>query len=141
MCAVHDIRDVSSVRTARGPIVVIDDSLTVRKIMEVALRREEMTALCFVDGASALQAMQGKPGLVPSVIFLDVRLPQMNGFAFLRLLRADPRFDDIPIILLSGQDGMLARLRGHLAGATEYMTKPFKTRDIVEVAARYSKKL
>lgn len=126
-------------RAIRGPVVVIDDSLTVRKIMEVALRREEMAALCFVDAAEALRVLKGSPGVVPSLIFLDVRLPNMNGYTLLRVLRSDPRFDDTPIILLSGQDGVIARLRGHLMGATAYMTKPFKTRDIVEVAARYIK--
>src|SRR5947209_1697813 len=114
-------------------VMVIDDSLTVRKILEVALRREGIDVVTYSGGIEALRTFQAQPRLTPAVIFLDICMPQMDGYTVLRLLRTSPRFDATLIVMLSQRDGIMDRLKGRLAGATVYMTKPFKTQDILSV--------
>ncbi len=114
-------------------VIVIDDSLTVRKILEVALRREGVDVVTYSDGIEALRTIKAQPDLTPAVIFLDICMPLMDGYTVLRLLRTSPRFDATLIVMLSHRSGVLDRLKGRLAGATVYMTKPFKTQDILSV--------
>jgi len=114
-------------------VMVIDDSMTVRKILEVALRREGIDVVTYTDGIEALRMIKAQPHLTPAVVFLDICMPQMDGYTVLRLLRTSPRFDATLIVILSHRDGVLDRLKGRLAGATVYMTKPFKTQDILSV--------
>jgi DNA-binding response OmpR family regulator len=115
--------------------MIIDDSLTVRKILEVTLRREGLNVLSFATGTEALRILEGNPGLIPDLLFLDLALPGMDGFTVLRLLRTRSRFDGMVIVILSRRDGMLDRLKSRLAGATVYLTKPFKTREIISIVA------
>jgi twitching motility two-component system response regulator PilG len=115
--------------------MIIDDSLTVRKILEVTLQREGLIVLSFATGTEALHVLEMDPGLIPDVLFLDLVLPGMDGFTVLRLLRTHPRFDGTVIVILSRRDGMLDRLKSRLAGATVYLTKPFKTREIISIIA------
>ena len=114
-------------------VMVIDDSLTVRKILEVALKREGIDVVTYSDGIEALRTIKAQPHLTPAVVFLDICMPQMDGYTILRLLRASPRFDATLIVMLSQRDGVIDRLKGRLAGATVYMTKPFRTQDILSV--------
>lgn len=121
----------------RKQVMIIDDSLVVRKVLEVTLRREEFKTVSYADGTEVLRAIKAQPDLVPALIFLDVHLPDMDGYVIARLLRSDSRFNATKIILLSGYDSIIARLRGRLAGATTYMTKPFTTREILAVVSHY----
>ena len=114
-------------------VMVIDDSMTVRKILEVALRREGIDVVTYTDGIEALRMIKAQPHLTPAVVFLDICMPQMDGYTVLRLLRTSPRFDGTLMVMLSQRDGILDRLKSRLAGATVYMTKPFKTQDILSV--------
>ena len=114
-------------------VMVIDDSLTVRKILEVALRREGIDVVTYTGGIEALRMIKAQPHLTPAVVFLDICMPQMDGYTVLRLLRASPRFDATLIVMLSQRNGVMDRLKGRLAGATVYMTKPFRTQDILSV--------
>jgi twitching motility two-component system response regulator PilG len=113
--------------------IVIDDSMTVRKILEVALRREELEVLTYADGVEALRALKAQPQLVPAVIIIDICMPRMDGYTVLRLIRASSRFDSTFVVMLSRRDGVMDRLKGRLAGATVYMTKPFKVREILSI--------
>ena len=114
-------------------VMVIDDSMTVRKILEVALRREGIDVVTYTGGIEALRMIKAQPHLTPAVVFLDICMPQMDGYTVLRLLRTSPRFDGTLMVMLSQRDGILDRLKSRLAGATVYMTKPFKTQDILSV--------
>jgi DNA-binding response OmpR family regulator len=114
-------------------VMVIDDSLTVRKILEVALRREGVDVVTYADGVEALRTLKAQPHLMPAVIFIDICMPHMDGYTVLRLLRANSRFDSTMIVMLSKRDGVMDRLKGRLAGATVYMTKPFKRQEILSI--------
>lgn len=113
--------------------IVIDDSLTVRKILEVALRREGLEVITYSDGVEALRALKTQPRLDPAVMIIDICMPRMDGYTVLRLIRASSRFDATLVVMLSKRDGVMDRLKGRLAGATVYMTKPFKVREILSI--------
>lgn len=118
-------------------VMIIDDSITVRKILEVILRREEIAFVSFPDGREALRALRGQAHPVPDVLILDVHLPKMDGYTFARLLRSSPRFDNMTIIMLSGYNGVLDRIKGRLAGARDYIAKPFRTQEIMAVVRKH----
>ena len=118
-------------------VMVIDDSPTVRKILEVFLKIQEIDTVSYSDGVEALRALKAQPDLIPALIFLDVCLPILDGYEVARLLRTDPRFASTVIIMLSRRDSIVDRLKGRLAGASAYMTKPFMTQDILFVVSRY----
>jgi DNA-binding response OmpR family regulator len=112
--------------------VVIDDSITVRAIMETTHRRCGFALQTFADGVEALQWFQRHATVIPSLIYLDVCLPRMDGYDVARHFRRCPRLATVPIVMLSGRDGVLDRLKGRLAGAHGYLTKPFRGEEIVQ---------
>ncbi len=121
----------------RKMVMIIDDSRVIRKILEVTLQREEIGTVCYANGTEALYALKTQPDLVPALVFLDVRLPDMNGYVLASLLRSNARFDATKIILLARQDSIVARLKGRLVGATAYVTKPFTTKGILALVSQY----
>jgi twitching motility two-component system response regulator PilG len=118
-------------------VMVIDDSLTVRKIMETSLKREGFDAISFPDGLQAMQALARGDVPVPDLILLDVGLPKMDGYEVARTFKQKSRLGNTVIIMLSGRDGMFDKLRGRMAGAKEYITKPFKPAEVIAVVRSY----
>jgi twitching motility two-component system response regulator PilG len=115
-------------------VMVIDDSPTVRKIVEVSLRREGLEVVSFPDGIEALRAVTNQQlDRVPDLIVLDIDLPKMNGYEIARYLRSKPQWSRTVIVILSRHDGVIDRLKARLAGTQAYLTKPFTTQMIVDV--------
>ena len=113
--------------------MVVDDSPTIRKIVETCLKRAGFEVTCYPDGVAALKALVTQEHLLPDLIILDVNLPKMDGYQFARTLKQKRQFAALVILMLSGRDGILDRLKGRLAGASAYLTKPFKSRDLVDL--------
>src|SRR5215469_6839956 len=121
-------------------VMIVDDSLTVRKILEVSLKRAGAEVIAYTDGVTAIEALTtGKLTRLPDVIILDIMMPKLNGFTVARLLRSKQYLRQIPIIMLTSRSSMLSQVRGRMAGATEYITKPFKTQELVDVVNRFLK--
>jgi DNA-binding response OmpR family regulator len=121
-------------------VMIVDDSLTVRKILEVSLKRAGAEVIAYTDGITALNALtNGSVPYLPDVIILDVMMPKLNGFALAKLLRSKPYLRHIPIIMLTSQNNVFSQLRGRMSGATLYLTKPFKTQEVVDIVNRYLK--
>lgn len=115
-------------------VLVVDDSPTVRKIVQLTLQREHIRVVTAGDGLSALAAVTDTQ---PDLILLDIMLPRMDGYNICHLVRNNPEYRDLPIIMLSGKDGIFDKMRGKLAGSTEYMTKPFDSTELVQTVRRY----
>jgi twitching motility two-component system response regulator PilG len=115
-------------------VVVIDDSMVVRKIVEIILSRYGITCISYQDGYEALKAFKTGEDYIPDLIFLDIGLPKIDGYDLLRLLKTSPQFDHTEVVVLSARDGVLDRLKGRLAGAKGYVTKPFKTQELLSIA-------
>jgi twitching motility two-component system response regulator PilG len=114
-------------------VMVIDDSATVRKIVETCLGREGFEVQGFPDGVEAMRWLAGPYGRVPDLVILDIGLPKMDGYEVARRLKTKPQFNNTVIVMLSRHNGMIDKLKGRLAGAKDYLTKPFKTQDIISV--------
>ncbi len=119
---------------AEQVVLVVDDSPTVRKIVQLTLQRERIRVVTAGDGLSALAAVTDTQ---PDLILLDIMLPHMDGYNICHLVRNNPEYRDLPIIMLSGKDGIFDKMRGKLAGSTEYMTKPFDSTELVQTVRRY----
>ena len=115
-------------------VLVVDDSPTVRKIVQLTLQRERIQVVTAGDGLSALAAVADEQ---PDLILLDIMLPRMDGYNICQVVRRNMAFRDMPIIMLSGKDGLFDKMRGKLAGSTEYITKPFDSAELVQTVKRH----
>lgn len=106
-------------------IWIIDDSLTVRKILEICLRREGFEVKPFCDGVEALSSLNERDVDIPDLVFVDIGLPKLDGYEVLRLLKARAILSETALVVISRRDGVLDLLKGRLAGAAAYITKPF----------------
>ena len=78
-----------------------------------------------------------KQAAIPDLVFVDLCLPIIDGYGIIRRLKAKPAFAQTVFVILSRRDGVLDRLKGRLAGASIYLTKPCKTQEIVAVVQTY----
>ncbi len=115
-------------------VLVVDDSPTVRKIVQLTLQRERIRVVTAGDGLTALAAVADEQ---PDLILLDIMLPRMDGYNICQVIRKNMAYRDLPIIMLSGKDGLFDKMRGKLAGSTEYMTKPFDSVELAQTVKRY----
>jgi twitching motility two-component system response regulator PilG len=115
-------------------VLVVDDSPTVRKIVQLTLQRERIRVVTAGDGLTALAAVADEQ---PDLILLDIMLPRMDGYNICQVIRKNMAYRDLPIIMLSGKDGLFDKMRGKLAGSTEYMTKPFDSGELAQTVKRY----
>lgn len=115
-------------------VLVVDDSPTVRKIVQMTLQREHIRVITVGDGLSALSAVADE---IPALILLDIQLPRMDGYYICHIIRKNLQFRQIPIIMLSGKDGLFDKMRGRLAGSTEYLTKPFDSEELIQTVKKY----
>jgi twitching motility two-component system response regulator PilG len=102
-------------------ILSIDDSTVMQQLIKQTLSEEYRVLLC----DSAIQALALINQEPIALVLLDVSMPEMDGLDFCRTVRSIPKFQDLPIVMVTGRDGNLDKLQGRLAGATEYLTKPF----------------
>ena len=115
-------------------VMVIDDSPTIRKIIEVSLGREGIEVVSYSDGVQALQAVTtGYLERLPDLVLLDLALPRMNGFEVARYLRLRSEWSHTPIVVLSRHDGVVDRLKARLAGTQAYLSKPLNTQMLLDV--------
>ena len=121
----------------RQLVMVIDDSLVVRTILDTCLRRAGYQVKSFEDGLQALGWLNTSEAHIPDLILVDLGLPRLDGYQVIRLLRARPELEDTVLVILTGRDGILDRIKGRLVGAHAYITKPFRIQAILEVAQMY----
>ena len=124
--------------TARPPlIVVIDDSPTIRKIVETCLGREGFEVKSFPDGVEALMWLVSPAPRLPDLVLLDIGLPKMDGYEVARRLKANPQYHQILIILLSRRESVVDRLKGRLVGAKAFISKPITTQRLLALVEMY----
>jgi DNA-binding response OmpR family regulator len=110
-----------------GDILVVDDEESVVEVVSLYLRRDGFQVRVATDGRQALQAIQTK---LPTLVVLDVMLPELDGLEIMRRLRADPS-SDVPVILLTARSQEVDRIYGLELGADDYVTKPFSPAELV----------
>ena len=115
-------------------ILVVDDSATVRKLVSMTMEKQGYRVVTAADGFEAAACLRK---LLPDLILLDITMPGMDGYQVCRLIRQQPETSKVPVVMLSGKDGFFDKIRGRLAGSTEYVTKPFKPERLVQVAKKH----
>jgi twitching motility two-component system response regulator PilG len=126
------------VSVGRQLVAVVDDSATVRKILEVSLRRASYDNVStFPDGIEMLRWLMTPQARIPGLVVVDLNLPKSDGYTLIRHLKTKPAFAHTTFVILSGRAGMLDKLKGRLSGASVYLTKPFRTQDIVALVHTY----
>lgn len=113
--------------------LVVDDSPTVRKLVTMLLEREGFRVVPAPGGFEAVNLLQQQ---TPDLIFLDIVLPGIDGFALCKVIREQPATARVPIVMLSGKDGFFDRLRAQAAGADGFLTKPFDAGQLLGEIAR-----
>jgi chemosensory pili system protein ChpA (sensor histidine kinase/response regulator) len=104
-------------------VMVVDDSVTVRKVTSRFLEREGYRVIAAKDGVEALQLLQDQ---IPDVMLLDIEMPRMDGFEVAKNMRTSSRLKDIPIIMITSRTGDKHRERAFDLGVNKYMGKPYQ---------------
>ncbi len=115
-------------------VMVVDDSQTVRNLMALILHRLGYDS---VRVRSALEALHVLREFVPALIFLDITLPGMDGLDVCKIIKEHRYLRRVPVAMLSGSHHVFDRVMGRLAGAEEYITKPFEPETIRQCVAKY----
>ena len=117
-------------------VMVVDDSRTIRSTAEALLGKEGFTVLTAEDGFDALAKIAEDR---PDVVFVDIMMPRLDGYQTCTLIKSNPDYREIPVVLLSSRDGVFDRARGKLAGSEHYLGKPFSRDELVEVVRRLAR--
>ncbi|MBU1363685.1 MAG: Hpt domain-containing protein [Gammaproteobacteria bacterium] len=118
-------------------VMVVDDSLTVRKITSRLLMREGYQVILAKDGVDALEQLVE---VTPDVILSDIEMPRMDGFDLVRNLRADARLSRLPVIMITSRTADKHRNYALEIGANHYLGKPYDEAELLGLVAGYCKK-
>jgi chemosensory pili system protein ChpA (sensor histidine kinase/response regulator) len=122
-------RTTAPAAPARPVVLVVDDSLTVRKITSRLLAREGFDVLTAKDGVDALQVLTEQ---LPDVILLDIEMPRMDGFEFTKTIKRDAKLSHIPIIMITSRTAEKHRNLAKELGVDLYLGKPFQEEDLLK---------
>jgi len=103
-------------------ILVVDDSNTIRRSAEIFLKAGHHEVLLAEDGFDALAKVSDYH---PDLIFCDILMPRLDGYQTCAIIKRNPKFANVPIVMLSSKDGIFDKARGRMVGAQDYLTKPF----------------
>jgi len=120
----------SDVQEDRVPtVMVVDDSITVRKVTTRLLERHNFEVFTAKDGVDAVTVLADT---VPDVMLLDIEMPRMDGFELATIIRHDERLKNIPIIMITSRTGEKHRQRAESIGVNRYMGKPYNEVDLLD---------
>ena len=124
------------INSALGKALIVDDEKTNRLILKSLLGKQGYQTIEAVNGQEAVDLFHQEH---PSIIFMDVMMPVLDGFEVLRRLKADPALVDVPVIMLTAKGQERDVLTGLSTGATDYIVKPFSLKELsarIEAALR-----
>ncbi len=110
-------------------VMVVDDSITVRKVTSRLLARHNMDVITAKDGVDALDVLQDR---TPDVMLLDVEMPRMDGFELARHMKNTSTLKHIPIIMITSRTGDKHRHRAMSIGVNGYLGKPYQEEELLE---------
>ena len=116
-------------------VLVVDDSLTVRRVTQRLLVREGYRVTLAKDGLDALERLAEE---IPQIVLSDIEMPRMDGFDLVRNIRADARWRDLPVIMITSRIAQKHRDHAVELGVDHYLGKPYSEEDLLALVARYT---
>jgi twitching motility two-component system response regulator PilG len=115
-------------------VLVIDDSNTIRRTAETLLAKAGCDVATASDGFGSLAKIVD---IKPDIIFIDIMMPRLDGYQTCALIKNNEEFKSTPVIMLSIKDGLFDKAKGRIAGADDYLTKPFGRAELLDALERY----
>jgi twitching motility two-component system response regulator PilG len=115
-------------------VLVIDDSNTIRRSAEIFLKQAGCEVVLAEDGFDALSKVIDHD---PQLIFCDILMPRLDGYQTCAIIKRNPRFAHVPVVMLSSKDGLFDKARGRMVGSEEYLTKPFTKDQLLRVVKQF----
>ena len=115
-------------------VLVIDDSNTIRRSAEIFLRQGGHEVILAEDGFDALAKVNDH---APDLVFCDILMPRLDGYQTCAIIKRNPRFAGLPVIMLSSKDGVFDKARGRMVGSEDYLTKPFTKEQLLRAVTQY----
>jgi len=115
-------------------VLVIDDSNTIRRSAEIFLKQGGHEVVLAEDGFDALAKVND---YLPHLIFCDILMPRLDGYQTCAIIKRNPKFSGVPIVMLSSKDGVFDKARGRMVGAQDYLTKPFTKDQLLQAVQQF----
>lgn len=112
---------------SKKQVLIIDDQPVMRKLLEQFLK-DKYEVISHENGKEALEWMYD--GNIPDVVIADLNMPEIDGFEYIKRVRESAFFQDIPLIVLSGEDSSVERIKCLKLGANDYLIKPFNPEEL-----------
>jgi chemosensory pili system protein ChpA (sensor histidine kinase/response regulator) len=122
--------NASTCHEQQATIMIVDDSITVRKITSRLLERHQFNVMSAKDGVDGLEKLDTQ---TPDIILLDVEMPRMDGFEFASQVRHSPQWQNIPIVMVSSRSGEKHRRRAAEVGVDHLLSKPYREEVLLEM--------
>jgi len=119
----------------RPVVACIDDSRTIQRNVRLILETSGYRVLEVMQPTHALSALADTK---PDLVLMDISMPDMDGYELCRQLRQTDTLKDVPVVMLTGRDGLVDRIRARMVGATDYLTKPFTPQELLSLAQRFA---
>ncbi|MBL0011508.1 MAG: response regulator [Nitrosomonas sp.] len=116
-------------------VMVIDDSNTIRGSAELFLKPSECEVILAENGFEAMSKIVDNQ---PDIIFVDIAMPRLDGYQTCMLIKKNPIYRSIPVIMLSSKDGLFDKARGRMSGSNDYLTKPFAAKDLLSMIRNHT---
>ena len=110
-------------------ILSVDDSPTIRKLVSLTLTKAGYEVISAADGEEALAILANT---LPDLVLSDINMPKMGGYKLCSEIKKDDRTSHIPVVMLSGRDGLFDKMRGSLNGCDDFISKPFESHVLLE---------
>ena len=114
-------------------VLVIDDSNTIRRSAEIFLKQGGHEVLLAEDGFDSLAKVNDYQ---PHLIFCDILMPRLDGYQTCAIIKRNPKFAQVPVVMLSSKDGVFDKARGRMVGAQDYLTKPFTKDQLLQAVGQ-----
>jgi twitching motility two-component system response regulator PilG len=120
--------------SAVSKVLVIDDSNTIRRSAEIFLKQAGHEVVLAEDGFDALAKLSDYQ---PDLVFCDILMPRLDGYQTCAIIKRNPQFAALPVIMLSSKDGLFDKARGRMVGSQDYLTKPFTKDQLLQAVQQH----
>ena len=115
-------------------VLVIDDSNTIRRSAEIFLKQGGHEVVLAEDGFDALAKVNDYQ---PHLIFCDILMPRLDGYQTCAIIKRNPKFSGVPMVMVSSKDGVFDKARGRMVVAQDYLTKPFTKDQLLQAVQQF----